>query len=65
MRGADCEGRHRVQVFSESGSFLREFGAHGSQDAQFDSPGGVAVSADGFVCVTDCGNGRFHIYGES
>ena len=33
---------------------------------EFDSPGGVAVSAEGdCVIVTDCGNGRFHIYREA
>ena len=56
---------HRVQVLSPTGEYVRQFGTHGSGVAQFDSPGGVAVSADGdVVVVTDCGNGRFHLYKE-
>ena len=54
-----------MQVLSPSGEYISHFGEHGAEDGQFDSPGGLAVSADGdCVVVTDCGNGRFHIYRE-
>ena len=54
---------HRVQVLSPDGEYVSHFGTQGSGMTQFDSPGGVAVSADGdVVVVTDCGNGRFHLY---
>ena len=54
------------QVLSPTGEYVSHFGSHGSGVAQFDSPGGVAVSPDGdVVVVTDCGNGRFHLYKEA
>ena len=53
---------HRVQVFTEGGAFVHEFGRHGDGEGMFDSPGGIAVSSDGLVCVTDCGNGRFQMF---
>lgn len=54
---------HRVQVLSPTGEYVSHFGSHGSGPSQFDSPGGIAVGADGdCVVVTDCGNGRFHIW---
>ena len=51
-----------LQIFAEDGTFLHTFGSHGDDDSAFDSPGGIAVSAEGLVCVTDCGNGRFQIF---
>jgi len=38
---------HRVQVFSPDGAFLREFGQKGSEDGQFDMPGGVTIGTVG------------------
>ena len=57
-KGLKTSPRH----FEPTGAFVRQFGAHGSAEGQFDSPGGVAVSPDGKVYVTDCGNGRFQVY---
>ena len=53
---------HRVQILSEAGAFLKQFGSHGQAPGCFDSPGGVAMGPDGRVFVTDCGNGRFQVY---
>ena len=54
-----------MQILSESGAFLKQFGTHGQADGCFDSPGGVAMGSDGRVFVTDCGNGRFQVYASS
>ena len=53
-------------MLTHQGEYVSAFGSHGSAHSQFDSPGGVAISPDGeMVVVTDCGNGRFHIYKEA
>ena len=39
-------GNHRVQVFSEQGEFLSQFGEQGSLDHQLQDPYGVSVDSD-------------------
>jgi len=52
-------GHHRVQEFNSKGEFVREFGAVGSGNGEFNSgPYGIAVSSVGNVYVGDGGNGR-------
>lgn len=50
-------GNDRVQEFSESGSYLAQFGSKGSGDGELMEPAGIAIS-EGSVYVVDHGNNR-------
>ena len=49
---------HRIQVFTDDGDFLVEFGAQGSAPGEFERPTDVAVDAQGGIFVVDFGNHR-------
>lgn len=51
-------GNERVQVFEESGTFVRAFGGTGSDDERLLEPVGIAVTSDGTVMVADSHNAR-------
>jgi len=48
----------RVQVFDLNGKWLSAFGKCGINDGELQRPSGVAVDAEGFVCVADSCNHR-------
>jgi len=53
------EGYHDfVQVYSQDGQFITQFGSTGDGDGQFHFPTGLAADASGFVYVSDLGNNR-------
>src|SRR5438876_845495 len=52
---------HRVQKFTNAGTFLTKWGSLGSGDGQFNYPFGVAVDATANVFVADAGNGNNRI----
>ena len=58
-----CEygGHDRIQVFSNDGRWLREFGSSGTGPGQFQRPSGLAWH-DGRVFIADSVNNRVHIY---
>lgn len=51
-------GNHRVQVFDNSGVFVRKWGTMGSGDNQFQSPYDIEVHPNGKVFVVDRYNHR-------
>eukprot|EP01114_Cavostelium_apophysatum_P016165 TRINITY_DN4546_c0_g1_i2.p1 TRINITY_DN4546_c0_g1~~TRINITY_DN4546_c0_g1_i2.p1 ORF type:complete len:531 (-),score=155.25 TRINITY_DN4546_c0_g1_i2:5-1597(-) len=53
---------HRVEIFARDGSFLKEFGAQGSQPGQFDRPQAVAVNSQDQILVADTENHRIQLY---
>jgi DNA-binding beta-propeller fold protein YncE len=55
----------RVQVFSNTGTFLRKWGTTGTGDGQFKGLVGIAVSTSGSVYVTDFGNTRVQIFSDT
>ena len=54
------QGNHRVQQFSEAGTYVGQFGASGTGDGQFAlaSPLGIAADNKGGLWVTDVANNR-------
>jgi len=54
---ADFEN-HRIQIFSDEGSFLTTFGEHGTGDGQFERPTDVTIDRNGNIYVVDFGNKR-------
>jgi len=56
-------GNSRVQVFSEDGAYLTQFGSTGSADGQFNGPADLDIDANGEVYVTDQYNQRVQVFG--
>jgi len=62
LESANC----RVSVFDKDGVFVHCFGSRGSAQGQFLSPyGGLAISDDGKIYVTDYRNNRIQIFSDS
>lgn len=55
-------GSNKVAVYSAAGAPVREFGAAGSGNGQFNTPAAVAISPAGNVYVTDTGNNRVQVF---
>jgi len=58
-------GNHRVQKFTDTGTYLTQWGTPGSGDGQFQYPYSVATDAAGDVYVADVGNNRIQKFGMS
>ena len=56
-------GNHRVQKFTEDGTFLQEVGSNGKTgDLEFDCPSGIAINnTENKVYVADCHNDRIQV----
>lgn len=52
----------RITVYSQKGEFIREWGASGKGDGQFDFAGGIAISKTGEVYVADQTNRRIQVF---
>jgi len=52
----------KVQVFSETGQYLFEWGSQGSESGQFDDPEAFAISPDREIYVADSGNHRIQMF---
>ena len=55
--------KHRVQVFSINGDYLRSFGIKGSKQGELVFPTGIAFD-NGNMIVTDTGNHRVQLFSE-
>src|SRR5437762_364528 len=53
---------HRVQEFTSTGAYLRQWGTLGSGNGQFYNPGGVAADGSGHVYVGDTQNHRIQTF---
>lgn len=57
---------HRIQVFTSRGKFLRQWGLRGSEEGEFNTPGGVAVlslsNGRREIVVADMGIHRIQVF---
>lgn len=58
VEGAPSIGKTRIQEFTAEGTYLNQFGAEGSSNAQFLEPQGIALDRSGNVWIADTGNNR-------
>lgn len=56
---------HRVQKFTNNGTFVAKWGGNGTGDGQFQSPEGIAVDGAGNVYVGDRSNARIQKFTSS
>jgi DNA-binding beta-propeller fold protein YncE len=57
-------GRDRIDFYTLSGTKVSEFGIHGAQNGQFDSPRDVAVDGQSSIYVADAGNNRIQKFDQ-
>jgi RHS repeat-associated protein len=55
-------GNSRVQEFSSTGTFIRQFGSAGSGEEYLHSPKGITIGPEGNVFVADTARGRVVAY---
>jgi len=55
-------GNNRVQIFSEDGQFLHEFGKIGGRAGEFYHPYELSLSKEGLLAVSDFGNSRIQVF---
>jgi hypothetical protein len=51
-------GNHRIQQFTQTGTFVRKFGSQGSGIAQLNTPKGLTCDGAGYLFIVDAGNSR-------
>ncbi|MGH3056227.1 MAG: 6-bladed beta-propeller, partial [Gaiellaceae bacterium] len=56
-------GNHRIEIFSNDGVYLGQFGGMGRGPGQFLGPIGIAIDANGFIYVADANNNRIQKFG--
>ena len=54
-------GSSKIQMYSQDGEFLSEFGSKGSGDGELDNPRGL-LYLDGQIYVVDSGNHRIQVF---
>jgi tripartite motif-containing protein 71 len=59
-------GNHRIQQFSQNGTFITTWGSEGDANSQFKSPSGIALNpVSGSVYVADTGNDRIQQFSQN
>ena len=51
-----------VQVFSEDGTYLRQFGEEGKSEGQLLTPNMIAIDKENLVYITELGNHRVSVF---
>ena len=53
---------HRIQVFTDEGKFLRQFGTKGMNNGELYVPMSITIDNAGLVYVTERGNHRISVF---
>jgi sugar lactone lactonase YvrE len=61
---ADTEN-NRIQMFSDNGTFITQWGRYGISNGNFKSPSSVAVDSASHVHVADTGNNRIQMFSDN
>jgi DNA-binding beta-propeller fold protein YncE len=56
---------NRIQVFSNNGTFIAEWGRYGTGNGSLSSPRGIALDQTGNVYVADTGNNRIQVFSNN
>jgi glucose/arabinose dehydrogenase len=56
---------HRIQVFSNNGTFIAKWGDHGTRNGALKSPEGIALDQEGNVYVADTANHRIQVFSNN
>ncbi len=59
-----AKGNARVMKFSKDGTFIKQWGGHGSAPGQFEMPHALAFDSKGRLFVADRGNNRIQIFDQ-
>jgi len=61
---AICDyNNNRIQIWNlKDGTLIKQFGAYGTADGQFDGPNGVSLTSEGHLVVVDYHNHRVQIF---
>lgn len=62
LPGAGPHTTARIVKFAPDGTFLMEWGSHGSEPGQFRTPHAIALDSRGRIVVADRGNDRLQIF---
>ncbi|MCC2669411.1 MAG: hypothetical protein K0Q72_1882 [Armatimonadetes bacterium] len=62
---SDGYGNSRIVHLAANGTYIGEWGSHGSDPGEFRTPHSIAVDATGLVYVADRGNGRVQVFTPS
>lgn len=62
---SDGYGNSRVVKFSAEGIYLFQWGAHGSDEAEFDTPHGITLDKNENVYVADRQNNRIQVFDKN
>jgi hypothetical protein len=58
------KGNARVVKFSKDGTFIKQWGEHGSGPGQFEVPHGISIDSKGRIFVADRDNRRIQIFDQ-
>lgn len=58
------KGNARIVKFSKDGTFIKQWGEHGSGPGQFEVPHGIAIDSKGRIFVADRNNKRVQIFDQ-
>ena len=57
-----CDCDYKIRVYSSDGWYLNSFGGVKDRLGVFQQPWGIAVDWNGYLFISDVGNGKIHVF---